>query len=376
MAEELKDLEPLLSVGCPAVFHSDRYSKEAPRYSTLIRGWRKPSYLLLDRPKIANRYAAVRENQLCVLRFVHGGKACAFDSMVLDWDNRQYNAYCRVEWPKTVQVVSFRKHERVRFQLPCKVHMADADKPARIQDLSTGGCRLFLDDPGREGETPIEPGATLEISFKLPDGCAIDRLQCAVRNAQTVGETTSLGCQFMEGQIAAESSIAFFIATTLDRTGAPQKDAERILIIDENAANSYQQPESADIVKLHDIFRERGYEVIVATEMLDGFARLRMLPPIAVLINYAQSDLNGLLAARLIKMTRGFEDLPIFLHNGADAAIEEQAVQIGATGCFNAGANPVQIVNAVLARVINGRPEMISDLHACIQRNPSSAAKA
>ncbi|HOT49765.1 MAG TPA: flagellar brake domain-containing protein, partial [Candidatus Hydrogenedentes bacterium] len=130
-----QDFEPYLQVGCPVAFHSDPFVKDAPRYSSVIRGWRRLSYVLVDRPRIGPHFAAIRENQPCVIRFVRDGKACAFDSLVLDWDTRMHNAYCRVEWPREFKVVVFRRFERVKVELPSSLFFRGGEDSGTVVDL-------------------------------------------------------------------------------------------------------------------------------------------------------------------------------------------------------------------------------------------------
>ena len=343
-----KDPEPFLAVGCAVMFQADPLSKESPRYSTVIRGWRKPSYVLLDRPKVSGRYAVIRANQQCVIRFVREGTAYAFDSTVLDWDTRQHNAYCRVEWPKEVQLAPFRKFERIKVQLPCKMFIGDTVQDGQIEDLSIGGCRVRLADP-------LLTEVSAEISFTLPDGYAIDRVQCAIRNIQMPGDKVCVGCEFLKGQACVESNIAFFVATTLERKGVRGVEAENILIIDENPVQA---------MELRRLLQERGYGVLIATETLDGLSRLRVAPPGALLVNQAQHDLAGLSTIRLVKTTRGLESLPVFLYNAEGAGLEEEAKQLGVLRCFRAGTGPLELVAAVVISLLltaRARPDDRSD---------------
>jgi len=334
-----QDFEPYLQVGCPVAFHSDPFVKDAPRYSTVIRGWRKASYILMDRPKIGVHYAAIRENQPCVVRFVRDGKACAFDSLVLDWDTRACNAYCRVEWPREFKIVVFRRFERIKVELPCEFFIGSDRNSGEVLDLSIGGCRICT-------RASMSVNTLLPLSFVLPDGCPVDRVQCEVRNVQPVGEASYVGCEFVEGQICVESNVAFYITTMLERTGVRSADAETILILD-------LAPGTAREVRR--ILQARGYETFIATDVVDAFARLRIAPPGALLINASLGELDGLLIARLVRMTPGLESLPLFLFNVPEPGVDEKAKTIGASGCFAAETSPVQLVNTIVTRLMTAR---------------------
>ncbi|MCX5756966.1 MAG: PilZ domain-containing protein [Candidatus Hydrogenedentes bacterium] len=327
-----QDFEPYLQVGCPVTFQSDPSDKAAPRFSTVIRGWRKPSYILMDRPRVSGRFAVIHENQPCVVRFVRDGKACAFDTHVLDWDARMHNAYCRVEWPRAFQVVVFRQFERIKLDLPCDLLIGDDRESGEVVDLSIGGCRVAT-------KALVPAHTSLSLSFVLPDGCPVERVQCEVQNVQPVGDVSHLGCKFVEGQICVESNVAFYITTILERTGVRSADAETILIID-------IAPELA--LDIRRILQGRGYETLIATGIVDGLARLRLVPPGALLINATLGDLDGLLLTRLVRMTNGLESLPIFLYDGNDPGLDEKAKVLGASGSFSAITPAVQVVNGIV----------------------------
>lgn len=333
---EEHDFEQYMQVGCPVVFHSDPFVKEAPRYSTTVRGWRRLSYILLDRPKISGRFAAIRENQPCVIRFVRDGKACAFDSLVLDWDTRPHNAYCRIEWPRDFKVVVFRRFERIKVDLPCDIHAGNTPESGRVMDLSIGGCRVSM-------QNAIPDDTNLSLSFVLPDGCPIEHVQCRVRNAQPAGDFFCMGCEFAEGQICVESNVAFYITTMLERTGVRSANAETILIID---------PTPGVAMDVRRVLQARGYETFIATEIVDGFAHLRLAPPGALLINTEQGDLDGFLLARLVRMTNGLESIPIFLYNSTGPEQAERAKALGAAACFAAITPPAQMVNTIVTSLM------------------------
>lgn len=334
-----QEFENFLQVGCPVAFHSDPFVKDAPRYTTVVRGWRKPSYILIDRPKFGGRFAAIRENQPCVIRFVRDGRACAFDSLVLDWDTRTHNAYCRIEWPRDFKVVVFRRFERIKLDLPCTLAIGSTQESGEIIDLSIGGCRIVT-------KAFVAADTNLSLSFVLPDGCPIENVQCEVRNVQATGDVSYVGCEFIAGQICVESNVAFYITTMLERMGVRSADAENILIIDTSpgAALDFRR-----------VLHGRGYEAFIATEIVDGLARLRLAPPGLLLVNASLGDLSGLLLTRLVRMTNGLESLPIFIYNVTEPGTEEKAKAAGATGCFSAAAPTLQVVNAIVNHLMSAK---------------------
>ncbi len=313
-------IEKFLSVGCSALFHADPMSKTGPRHTTALRGWRPGAYVLLDRPTQGGRYVALRENEPCVIRFVDGGFACAFDAMVFDWDNRPTESYCRVSWPSHIETVAFRKHERIKVNVPCEMMVEDAVAKGVIEDMSLGGCRI-------QTEEPLPKDTVTLLSFTLPDGHTLSKVKCIIRNVQKLGQhLSSMGCEFIKGQVTVETNVSFYIATALGRD-ALESEKDRILVIDDR---------SASLTLCKRLLGGRGFDAVAASGTLDGVSLLRISPPRAVMIAASQGDFPCAHAVRLIRATRDFEALPVFVFGAEDEKAQHELLAAGATQVFNA----------------------------------------
>jgi CheY-like chemotaxis protein len=316
---EDRNVERYLGVGRPAAFDSDPFHKEAPRYSTHIRGWRRPSYILLERPTINGRYAAMHENQQCAIRFVSEGRACAFDTCVLDWDTRSFNAYCRVAWPQSLKTASFRKFERIGLTQPCTIAAADIVAEGIIHDVSLGGCALST-------KIELEKGSTCRLSFPLPEGIFIDGVACVVRRVAQIGDDAfSIGCEFKPGQPIVSVDIAYFTMASLDRSGLLQSQSERTLIISENDA-------LRDL--LAPVLEAGQFEVLQAASVVDGIVRLRLSTPCAIIIDGNVKELGVAQFVRMLRRTRGCENVSLFVLC-ASPEVAAEATAAGANGCFS-----------------------------------------
>ncbi len=316
MTGETQDIERYLSVGSAGILHTEPHRKDGPRYKTTIRGWQKGSYVMLDMP--ADDELALVRGQPCVVRFVARGEACGFDARAQNWGCR-IHPYFRVEWPSHIEVVSVRKYERIEANLPCTVALDDESSlEGEIRDLSAGGCSLFLSEA-----QPV--GSRLRASFKLPDGTNIENLECVVRNARPNRVGAFHGCEFEGDPGAARNDLEFFVSTTLERMRVTTRASQRVLFI---------EGEPEDVAVLQGVLQDRGYGVTVASGLVAGFHRLRMSAPRVLLLNWRQKDLSGLEICAIVRATRGFEDLPVFLYGGEDPSLEEQALKAGATQYF------------------------------------------
>jgi CheY-like chemotaxis protein len=126
--------------------------------------------------------------------------------------------------------------------------------------------------------------------------------------------------------------------SSLNRAGKPEGGA-RLLIISKEVDES---------VILKQLFEQQGVETLVVSGTLEGLARLKMTAPSAVVVNQQQQELPGVLIARLIRTSPGYENMPIFLLSADDASMSEQASRAGVTQAFGTSAPKLEIVQSVI----------------------------
>ncbi len=338
------NLESLLAVGTAVVFHTDPNRKDSPRLPSIIRGWHKPSQITVDRPRaMSGSFAMMYENQRCVARYVLEGKACAFDTQVIDWDTRPHNPYMRVTWPKEIHYVSFRKSERIKFTAPCSLVQGKNTWQGEIRDLSIGGCGLWTG-------VALKLGTNILASFELPDGTRVESVEALIRNVTETSRGYSLGCEFTPGQDYVENDIAFFFTTALGRSGKDDSPrfVVRVLILDDDKATG---------IALKQRFEERGYEVFLSTNTVDGLYRLRAVLPAALLVSQNFGEVPGLEICRLVKLSRDVGALPVFVYGGVEKDFADRARAAGAANSFRPGAGMDEIAAAVGAAIANTSAE-------------------
>ena len=323
MPEQEKDVERFLVVGNAIMFHTEPNRKDGPRHKTVVRGWRKGDHILLDRPKSPlGGHVPLTENQPCVMRFLVEGRACAFDSYVLNWEVSRQHPCMRIRWPKSVQFVNFRKFERLRVQIPSTVQWAEGGATdEEILDISIGGCRIQSTHGSSEG-------SLLQMTFTLPDGTHLEGLKSRVCSVRQEGERFLLGCRFEEGQEYDVNDVAFFVTSTLDRQRFVESEAravQRILIMDDNEEIGS---------RLKRRFEQRGFETLLAGNVVDGMCRLRLLPPCAVMVSQTMKDLPGLTICRIIRNLPEFKTTLLYLYGGEDSELPESAREAGADSYF------------------------------------------
>lgn len=323
MACEKRNVERFFEVGAVVMLHTDANRKDGPRYRSVVRGWRKGGHVLMDRPKTdQGAMAALQEGQECVIRFIHEGMACAYDTQVIDWDTRRHNPYLRVTWPRELQFISFRRHERLKVQLPCRIALNDGTPASgEIRDMSLGGF-------GAQVSVSCNEGSIITMDFELPDGTSVRSAKALVKSSREVEGAWFVGCEFQQDSGHASSDIDFYLTSTMERRRAEQteqKNVARVLVVDSDETMAG---------RLKSNFEKRGYDVVTASNTVDAFYRLRMTPPLAVIINQAQPDLAGLEICRLIKQHKDLEHLPVYLYGGEGADLAQRSHAVRANGYF------------------------------------------
>ena len=272
------------------------------RVRSKFRGWVSGEYILMDLPAAHGEAAAVLKDAECVVRFVHEGYACGFDSTILDWCDMGL-PFFRVAWPKDVQVLHVRKHARIPLNLPCTVTYPDGEDIAEIEDLSTGGCGLL-------GKRFFKDGTPLRLTFTLPDGVPVNGLRMIVCRSRPQGNAVFVGCRFVEDAEGEHDSLIFFMTSTLSRMGVEPLAERRVLVV---------HPEHADVKGLLQAFDRAGVHAVTAHNAVDAFYRLRMTTPGCLLLDVQQPVFSVQDVCTAIRQTPGFESIPLFLMgNGAD----------------------------------------------------------
>lgn len=341
MPNEDKRIETYLREGAIVVLHLDPHEKPGPQFRATVRAWHESSDIELEWPEAASLLLDKKKGQPCVVRFVSEDHACAFDSCILAWGEPQKDSYCLITWPEKLQVVPFRRHQRIKVTISCRFKVGDTVHKGEVRDLSIGGCGLCA-------PVAVPTGARLKLTFVLPDGLPLENVQAIVRDERQMSGQTFMACKFSDNQEHVQGDIAFFVSSAilLERGLEPKDVRFHVLIIDENSA-------VAD--DLRRVLEKRGWYVFVASGTIEGLQHLQVARPVALLVSQEQRDLTGLDVARLMKSTHGYEQLPIFVY-GADLGIKDKAAQAGVSEYFTRPIDYAALCDAIAAVAHARRP--------------------
>ena len=209
MAESSVGIEESLVVGGGVVFQPEPGRQDGPRHKSNVRGWRKNTYIIIDRPLVKNRLLPVAPGQPCVVRLIEKGMACAFACAVLECNSSSQYPEIRLTWPEIVKAVAVRKHERVEVRIPCTMLLENGtDAGGEISDISSGGLGIVAQSIG--------VGETIQLSFKLPNAQEIEALKVLVRSNVKIPRGTFMGCEFADGGDPLSQEVALFVSRTLE----------------------------------------------------------------------------------------------------------------------------------------------------------------
>jgi CheY-like chemotaxis protein len=322
-----KEVERYLRVGVVVMLYTGLTRKDAPNARTILRGWHAGSHLFIDRPKTGrDALLALQEKQTVILRYIVEGQACAFSTQVIDWDTRKGYPYLRLLWPTEIQLAAFRQHERIRLNIPCRAVADNIEVfDAEIQDLSEGGCGLWVESANIP--EAIKTGTHLHLTFSLPDGVKIEELRVCARSLRPQQGGILLGCQYESGQSDELNDIRFFVTSLREhqRLDAGDVTRRRALLID---------PDTAMSQKIRREFERRDVDTITVSAMVDGIHFLRVSPPAMVVARCGLPELSGANLCRLLRNTRGLESVPIFMYGEADAGQMDDMIAAGVTAFF------------------------------------------
>ena len=311
------ELEKCLEVGLDVFLDPSPGSPESRRFPARVRGWERNRFIILGIPS-GGASPAVRQGKECVIRFMHEGEVWGFTAHFAEEILSGGYPLIQLYWPVEVARVQVRKHERVAIQTPCTASL-DGERTieGNIGDLSGGGCSLLL-------EEELEVGATLRLSFRMPDGGRVDQRPIIIRNRKKQpGKGMKYGCQF---QLVEEKdhSIELFVARKIAVERGESTPHPQILVLSRN---------EEDVEAARTALASSPYEVLEAAGILDLGYRLRTCEAKGILISFEQKELSAIEILPLIRQSPGLEEMPLVMYGGG--SLNDQAISMGATLCIS-----------------------------------------
>ena len=194
---EAPKAEPNFAVGL-RVFLELAQDIKHMRTDAEVLGWRRGSLLMITVPLHDNRPVIALPGAKIIMRYILEGVAYGFATRLSAKLQNPLPMWV-LEYPTDVETRNLRRSPRVALSIP----MRDAATGAEFVtvDLSAHGVLLVCKDP-------LTMGQKLELSFHLPNGEEIERLEGEVVRLQTSREISMAGVNFNEKDDLERNRIA------------------------------------------------------------------------------------------------------------------------------------------------------------------------
>lgn len=345
------DIEPYLQVGRVLTVHFNPARKDTPRYRSCLRGWHRGGFVLLERPQVSGHPLELAAEKPCIVRFVANGMACGFSTTVIDGIVRARSPILACHWPRAVEILPLRAHERALVTLPA-VYRYGSHAPVAVEivDISVGGCLLV-------SEAGLPSGSPGWLTFTLPNGVAIEGAELFIRSAKANGgHSHTYGCAFGRMPQANKVNLERFVDGLASADEAGAAEGPRVLIFEPHAVEGATLV--AELGRLH-------IRALAEQGLVDTLYRLRTARPNALLIrgDGCVPPLPEL--CRVVHETEGLADLPIYAYGALP--FDEAAAQ--AAGL--AGVLPGKTEPGPVATWLSGQLRVGTDKHGQRTNTPA-----
>jgi hypothetical protein len=173
-----------------------------PRVTTVFRGYRRDSYLILDTPQHEGSSLDFEHGMPLVLRLMHESKVYGFKAEVLGRVTMPFPLLF-VTYPGGVESLNLRKGKlyKVMLDAACQLGPPEEDEPTQdAQPIERQGLILNLSENGALLETdwPIEVGASMDLSLAIPEHGPVNGLQAKVLSCLVKGKACWVELHFSD----------------------------------------------------------------------------------------------------------------------------------------------------------------------------------
>ncbi len=165
--------------------------KKKARAGSVIRGYRKGRFILIDSPFQGKESILSVPGESCVIRFLSDGKVFGFTSALL----KTYTtpaSLCAIQYPEKIESVSVRQSNRIPVFFPGSVSAGSkAPVPGALVDLSAnGGCFIVR-------HLVVSKGESLNLNLLLPDNLNLANMPCLVQSVHATKGKVFMGLKFL-----------------------------------------------------------------------------------------------------------------------------------------------------------------------------------
>jgi hypothetical protein len=165
--------------------------------------------LMIQVPAIPGILDKLSEGSPVIARYIYAGNVYGFASTVRTYTHKP-TLIVFLAYPTSVEIINLRKTKRMECLLPAELTILGKDFKGVILDISTGGCRLYIEyDPI---ESPvIDVGKSIELRFHLTGISEEQTISGKIQNLKKKAELAEIGLEFDHGETKVKDNIATYI---------------------------------------------------------------------------------------------------------------------------------------------------------------------
>ena len=214
-AESVPVSADYFKVGTSVQLTVNQKSQVASAYSVLL-GYRAGRFLLVELPSVDGRALVVTPESQVRVRYLLDGRLLGFScsSIRVQFSPEKLMF---LTYPKRVDQLALRRHERVRVSLPTLVRVGDDPDQHTVEtrDVSLSGCGIVF---GPEVGT-VDRETKLTLYFKTPQDQTLYKARAWVRTVKARRDGSFwVGCEF-EFRPGEEETQTMIQRLVLSRTG-------------------------------------------------------------------------------------------------------------------------------------------------------------
>lgn len=137
------------------------------RFKTSFVGMDRRQYILLKLPMRRQIIDMLTPHLQITVRFLmDGGRVCGFQCHVAHLSVKPFPLLF-LSYPKLVEVLKLRKHDRVACFQPIVFYLSGEEYPAVIVNISAGGCRILMEEGDLAAMESHAPGEQIVFQLRL-----------------------------------------------------------------------------------------------------------------------------------------------------------------------------------------------------------------
>ena len=154
------------------------------------------NFIIVQTPPLANIGSKLYEKNHGIIRYLFSGHVYAFRCTMLSLIKEPYRL-CIFSYPKSVEKVNLRKHERLSCIIAAEINLKGATYEGIVSNISMGGCSFEFSRSTQQEFPDVKVSEEIIIALQLAGlGCESTVHNATIRGVHMDKMSLTLGLQF------------------------------------------------------------------------------------------------------------------------------------------------------------------------------------